>query len=370
MIKKEFIQMSRDKVTLGIMVLIPFLQVIIFGFAINMDVKHLGAAVFDQSLSKESREFLSALTATEYFDIKYAAGSLREVEEKIKEGKVKAGIVIPPDYAAGLKNNRGASIQLIVDASDASSATSAISAAQLVGERQSREILIGRLAATGRFSALSHNALDIRIRPWYNPDFITAFYMVPGLCSTILTITLLFLTSQAIIRERESGTLEQLIVTPLTALELMLGKLIPYMAVGYAQLTVLLLAARFVFNIPFRGSVFLLYVLTSLFIVASLAMGLLVSNLAKTQIQGMLVSFSLILPSIMLSGFIFPREAMPDIFYYLGALAPITHYLQIIRGIILKGNSIEYFWPHIGALCLFIAVVMTVSVCRFKKRLE
>lgn len=369
-IKKEFIQMSRDKPTLGIMVLMPLIQILIFGFAINTDVKHLSAVVFDQSLSRESREFIDALTATEYFDVNYVASSFDQVKDKIQEGRAKAGIIIPPDYAQNLKNGRGSQIQVIVDATDSTSASSAISAAQLVGQTKSQEILLKKLAATGQLTKVNKNTVDVRIRPWYNPDFITAYYMVPALCATILTLTMLLITSLAIIRERERGTLEQLMVTPMRSYELMLGKIVPYILMGYVQLTILLIVARMVFQIPFLGSLVLLYALTGLFIIASLALGLLVSNVAKTQLQGMLVSFSLILPSIMLSGFLFPREAMPKFFFYLGYLFPITFYLQIIRGIILKGNTLEYLLPQVGALCAFIAVVFTISIVKFKKRLE
>lgn len=369
-IKKEFIQMGRDKMTIGIMVLMPLFQVLIFGFAINTDVKHLSAAVFDQSLSMESREFLDSLTATEYYDITYIATSFQDLTDQIQKGNVKAGIVIPPDYSKNIKNGRGTQVQVIVDATDSTSASSAISTAQLVGQSKSQEILVKRLTATGTIAHINKNIIDVRIRPWYNPDFITAFYMVPGLCATILTLTMLLITSLAIIRERERGTLEQLMVTPLKSHELMLGKITPYILMGYVQLTVLLLVAKLIFEVPFLGNVVLLYVLTGLFITASLALGLLVSNFAKTQIQGMMLSFSLILPSIMLSGFIFPRESMPKIFYYLGSVLPITFYLQIIRGIILKGNSISYLWPQVFALIIMNVVILTISIKKFKKRLE
>lgn len=370
MIKKEFIQMRRDKVTLAIMAMLPIIQTLIFGFAINTDVKHLPAIVFDQSLSQESREFLDSLTATEYYDIKYVVSSYKEITDAIQRGNAKVGIIIPPNYSANLKNNRGSQVQIIVDATDSMSATSAISTAQLVGQVKSQEILISKLNASGQNINLNQNFIDVRIRPWYNPDFITAFYMVPGICATILTLTMLLTTSLAIIRERERGTLEQLMVTPLRSYELMIGKIVPYILMGYVQLTILLLTAKFVFQIPFIGSIFLLYLLTGLFIIASLGFGLLISNIAKTQMQGILLSFSCILPSILLSGFMFPREAMPTIFYYLGYLLPITFYLKIIRGIVLKGNGIESLLPEVFALCLFISIVLGISVVKFKKRLE
>lgn len=370
-LKKEFIQMRRDKLTLAIMTVMPFVQLLIFGFAINTDVKHLSAVVYDQSLSQESREFLDSLTATEYYDINYIAGSYQEVDDRIQKGEAKVGVIIPADYASRLKHNRDAQIQVIVNASDSTSASSAISTAQMVGQKKSQEIIIKRLAESGASGAkISASAVDVRIRPWYNPDFITAFFMVPGISGTILTLTMILLTSLAIVREREKGTLEQLIVTPLTSTELMVGKILPYVLVGYVQMTILIVTGFLIFDIPIRGSLPLLYLLTGLFITASLGLGLLISNMAKNQMQGMLMSFFILLPSIMLSGFIFPRESMPDLFFYLGYLMPLTFYLEIIRGILLKGVGLSYLWTQIGALVLFTTVVLTISVVKFKKRLE
>ena len=369
-LKKEFIQMRRDRMTLGIMFVMPFIQLLIFGFAINTDVKHLPAIVFDQSLSQESRDLLNSFTATDYYDIKYVAGSFQEIEDRIQRGEAKVGIIIPPDYQNRIKHGRDAQVQVIVDASDSTSASSAISTAQLVGSRKSQEILISRLESRGNTSKTGSTPIDVRIRPWYNPDFITAFYMVPGIGGTILTLTMIMLTSLAIVRERERGTLEQLIVTPLKSLELMIGKILPYVLIGYVQLSILLTTGVVIFKIPTLGSIALLYLLTGFFIFASLALGLMISNIAKNQMQSMLLSFFILLPSILLSGFMFPREAMPKLFYYLGIILPLTHYLQIIRGILLKGNTLSYLWTPICALILFIAVVLTLSVVRFKKRLE
>ena len=210
---------------------------------------------------------------------------------------------------------------------------------------------------------------DIRIRPWYNQDFVSAFYMVPGIMGTVLTMTLVMFTSMAIVRERERGTLEQLIVTPMKTWELLIGKIIPYIFVGYVQVTVALLVGIFMFDLPVRGSLALLYSLTSLFIIASLAMGVLISVLAKTQMQAMQMSFFIILPSILLSGFMFPREAMPAFFSALGYLLPVTFYLQIMRGIILKGIGIDMLWGQVFALVAFIAIVLTISIKKFNKKI-
>ena len=230
--------------------------------------------------------------------------------------------------------------------------------------------MIKKLYQSGMSTVKNATAIDIRIRPWYNPDFVTAFYMVPGISGTILTLTMLIFTSLSIVREREQGTLEQLIVTPLKSSELMLGKILPYVLVGYIQLTVLVLTGVIVFQVPVGGSILLLYALTSLFIMATLGLGLFVSNMAKNQMQGMMMAAFILLPSIMLSGFVFPRESMPKFFYYLGELFPLTFYLQIIRGILLKGVTIGYLWKPVLALSVFSAVILTMSVMRFKKRLE
>lgn len=363
---KEFIQMSRDRLTLGIMLVMPIMQLLFFGFAINTDVKHLPTIVFDQSLQQDSRDLLSAFTASEYFDIQYIAGSFEEVNTAIDSGKAKVGIIIPPDLSDNLKHNRSATLQVIVDASDSMVASSAISAAQLIGQTKSQEILLQKLQGySGHTLPFPY---DIRIRPWYNPDFVTSFYMVPGIMGVILTMTMVMITSMAIVRERERGTMEQLLVTPMQSWELMLGKIIPYIVVGYVQATVALLAGILVFDLPVRGSLTLLYALTSLFLVASLALGLLISTVAQTQMQAMQMSFFVFLPSIMLSGFMFPRESMPLFFSWIGNLIPLTFYLQILRGIILKGIGISVLWSQVLGLTIFITVLLTLSIIKLQKK--
>ena len=364
---KEFIQMRRDRLTLGMMIGLPIIQLILFGFAINTEVKHLPTIVFDQSLSQDSRDLLNSLEGSQYFNIDYVAKNFDEVNNAVDAGKVKVGVIIPPDFSDSLKHGRTASVQIIVDASDSMAASSAIGAAQLVGQTKSQQILLQQLRGySGHEMELPY---DIRIRPLYNQDFVSAFYMVPGIMGTVLTMTLVMFTSMAIVRERERGTLEQLIVTPMKTWELLIGKIIPYIFVGYVQATVALLVGIFVFDLPVRGSLALLYSLTSLFIVASLAMGVLISVLAKTQMQAMQMSFFIILPSILISGFMFPREAMPAFFSALGYLLPLTFYLQIMRGIILKGIGISMLWGQVFALTAFIAIVLTISIKKFNKKI-
>ncbi|EGO62131.1 ABC transporter permease [Acetonema longum] len=364
---KEFIQMSRDRLTFAMMVMLPIVQLLVFGYAINTDVKHLSTVVFDQSLSYESRDLLSSFEASGYFDINYAAGSFQAVSDHIESGKTKVGIIIPPDFAANLKHGRTASFQVIVDASDSMAASSAISTAQMIGQIKSQQILVEKMQAiAGKSIAAPY---DIRIRPWYNPDFVTAFYMVPGILGVVLTMTMVMITSMAIVRERERGTLEQLIVTPLKSYELMLGKIIPYVFVGYVQVTLALLVGIFVFDLPVQGSILLLYGLTLIYILAALALGILISNMAQTQMQAMQMSFFIFLPSVLLSGFMFPREAMPRFFFWLSHIIPLTFFLEILRGIILKGLSIRFLWSQIAALLVFITVALTVSIVKFQKKL-
>ncbi|WP_378951813.1 ABC transporter permease [Pelosinus sp. sgz500959] len=365
---KEFIQMGRDRVTFAMMVMLPVVQLLVFGFAINTDVKHLPTVIFDQSLQQEGRDFVSALTASEYYDIKYIAGNFNEVNETIDSGKAKVGIVIPPDFSQNLKHGRSAAVQVIVDASDSMSASSAINTAQIVGLNKSQEILLRR-SQGGSAGSKVDIPYDVRIRPWYNPDFITAYYMVPGIMGVVLTMTMVMITSMAIVRERERGTLEQLIVTPLKVYELMLGKIIPYIFVGYVQATLALIVGILVFDLPMRGSIGLLYGLTTIFIIASLSLGVLISNLAKTQMQAMQMSFFIFMPSVLLSGFMFPRAAMPDIFYAMGYVLPLTFYLEIVRGIILKGIGIQYLMSQLFALTVFIIAVLMASIMKFQKKL-
>ena len=363
---KEFIQMRRDKLTVIMMLIMPVIQLLLFGYAINTDVKHLSTIVFDQSLQQDSRDLLSSLAASEYFDIKYVAGSFEEVNAAIDGGKAKVGIIIPPDFSENLRHGRTASVQIIVDASDSMSASSAMSAAQLVGQLKSQQILLQELR--GYSGHPGNPPYDIRIRPWYNQDFVSAFYMVPGIIGVILTMTMVMNTAMAIVRERERGTLEQLIVTPMKTWELMLGKIIPYIFVGYVQVTVALIVGTLLFDLPVRGSLALLYGLTFLFIVASLSMGILISTLSKTQMQAMQMSFFVFLPSIMLSGYMFPRDAMPLFFNWIGYLLPLTYFLQILRGILLKGIGLGMLWTQVLGLLVFITVMLTVSIVKFQKK--
>jgi ABC-2 type transport system permease protein len=362
MLQKEFLQMFRDRLTIGMIFALPLVQLLLFGYAIQTEVKHIPTAVFDQSLSSDSRELLESFKASGYFNIARVAGSYREVTDLIDSGKVKVGIVFPPDFAVSLRRGESASVQLLVDASDSMVSTSAISTASSIGLLKSQAIIAQRVGVTVP-------PYDIRVRPWYNPDGITAYYMVPAILGIIVTMTMVMMTSVAIVRERERGTLEQLIVTPIKSYELMIGKIVPNIILGYAQITVALLVGSLVFHVPIRGSLLELYLLTLFFITASLGIGIFISNVAKNQMQAFQMSFFVLLPSILLSGFLFPREAMPAVIQYIGNIIPLTYYLVIIRGIVLKGIGFGYLVPQVIALLIFSLVLLAASIFKFKKKI-
>lgn len=359
---KEFLQMRRDRMTLGLIFMLPLVQLLLFGYAIQTEVKHIPTVVFDQSLSPESRDLLNSFSSSGYFDITSTAASYTEVNAAIDSGKAKVGIIFPPDFDRNIKRGTPAQVQVIVDASDNMVANQAIAIANSIGLIKSQEILAQR-------NAIGGPPYDIRVRPWYNPDGITAYYMVPAILGIIVTMTMVIMTSMGIVRERERGTLEQLIVTPVRPYELMIGKILPYIALGYLQITVALLVGVIVFNVPIRGSLLELYLLTLFFITASLGLGILISNIAKTQMQAFQMSFFVMLPSILLSGFMFPRDAMPQFIYYLSGLIPLTYYLDIIRGIVLKGIGFPYLVGQVTSLLVFSLVLLTLSVLKFKKKI-
>jgi len=362
MLWKEFVQMRRYRFTLGMMIGLPAIQLLLFGFAIRTEVRHLPTVVLDQSRTTESRAFVDAVRNTGNFDIVGAIGSRDDLRKKIERGDARAAVVIPPDFETDIKRRRTAEAQVIVDAADPLASSAAISGATLAGQARS--------AALGPPGARRLLPIDVRVRPWYNPGLESAIYIVPGIIGLLLTLTLLMITAMALVRERERGTLEQLIVTPISKTSLMLGKVLPFALVGYVQVTVILVLGRLVFDVPIRGNLGLLYLITAPFIIASLALGLFVSTVVRTQVQAMQLSFVFILPTVLLSGFMFPREAMPAFAQWLGAAFPITYYLRVLRGILLKGVGIDALWRDTLALVLFAIVLIAFSVRRFQKNIE
>jgi ABC-2 type transport system permease protein len=363
MLRKEFIQMRRDRLTLAMLVVIPAVQLVLFGYAIRTEVKHLPTVVLDESRSASSRALVAAMANTKNFDIIAHVASRLELDERIARGEARAALIIPPRYATDLKRGRGATAQLVVDAADPMASSAAISAGALVAAAHGAEISAARGRAAPR-------PLDLRVRPMYNPALRSSAYIVPGIVGILLTMTMLVITSMAVVRERERGTLEQLIVTPIGKTSIMLGKILPFVIVGYVQMTVVVALGKLLFDIPIRGSLVLLYLLTFAFILVMLAMGLFISTVVRTQAQAMQLGFFVMLPSILLSGFMFPREAMPLPAQWLGLALPLTYYLRILRGVLLKGLGVEYLWRDTLALALFATLLVVFSVRRFSKTID
>ena len=363
MFRKEFVQMRRDRLTLGLMTGVPVLQLLMFGFAIQTDVRHIPTVVLDESRTPESRDLVAAFENTGSFRIIGHTDGRPDLDAAIARGQAQAGIIVPQDYPRDLARGVTATVQVIVDASDPLSSQSALAAAAGVGEVRN----LGILAARAGGGVVP---LEVRVRPRYNPGLRSPNYIVPGLIGVILTITMVLITAMAIVRERERGTLEQLIVTPVTKTELMLGKITPYIGVGLVQMTVVLSVGHFVFAVPLTGSLLLLYAVALLFIVASLALGLFISTLVQTQQQAMQMSFFWFLPNILLSGFMFPRQAMPLVFQWISLCLPLTHFLKVQRGILLKGVGLEAIWPQALVLCGFAVALITLAVRRFHKTLD
>jgi len=359
MLKKEFIQMRRDRLTFALMVGIPIIQLILFGYAIRTEVRHLPTVVLDESGSSESRSLVAVMEQTQNFRIAGAVSSRDEVRDWIESGRARAAIIIPPDFHTDLKRRRTAQAQVIVDAADPLASSAAIGGASLAAT-----VLATRIADP---RGAHPPPLEVRVRPWYNPALRSSVYIVPGIIGMLLSLTLLLITSIAIVRERERGTLEQLVVTPVSKSAIMLGKLLPFVVVGYVQMTSILILGRILFDVPIRGSVLLLYVLSLGFMVANLGVGLLVSTLVSTQIQAMQLSLFFLLPNILLSGFMFPREAMPAVAQWIGLALPLTYYLTILRGILLKGIGINHLWHETLILAGFGVVLILISVRRFSK---
>ena len=362
MLQKEFLQMRRDRLTLAMMVVLPAVQLALFGYAIRTEVRHLPMVVLDDSRTQESRALAEVLQNTGNFTITERVASRADVDDRLRRGAASAALIIPPDYATDIKRGRTASAQVIVDAADPLSSQAALSGAALAAAAH------GAALAPGGAPAVI--PLEVRVRPWYNPALRSETYIVPGLIGVLLSITMILITSMAIVRERERGTLEQLIVTPIGKTTLMVGKILPFVLVGYTQMTVILVLAKLMFHIPLRGSLVELYVITLGFITANLGIGLFVSTIVRTQAQAMQASFFFLMPNILLSGFMFPRAAMPVAAQWVGALLPLTYYLQVLRGILLKDVGIGVLWWQTLALVAFAAVLLALSVQRFSKTIE
>ncbi len=359
---KEIRQLSRDRVTFGMIVGVPLMQMLLFGYAINFDVRNLATVVRDDANSSMSREFLAQLKATQVVNVSYIARSSAELDRLMREGRASMAVVIPRDFERRLQSDTRPVLQILVDGSQPSLSGVAAGIAQMpVLARHGEGPYAGGKRMTPR---------RIEIRTLYNPEKRTAVQIVPALIGVILSMTMVLFTSGAIVRERERGNLELLIATPLGRLELMVGKLLPYVGIGLIQTTLILVVGSALFTVPVVGSLFHLYAATLMFIAASLGLGLFVSTLAQTQFQAFQLAFVTMLPSILLSGFMFPFEGMPEVAQWIAQVLPLTHFNVMIRGIMLRGAELPEMWPQVAKLGLFIVVMLTIAVARFKKRLD
>ena len=363
---KEFIQMRRDRLTFGMMVGIPMLQLILFGYAINSNPKHLPTAVFAADNSTFSRTLVWGLRNSSYFDLTQEAHSAAEIHKFLAEGRVQFAVTVPVDFSRKLLRGEKPDLLLEADATDPSAVGFAMAAVNQLATSVINRDLTGPLArlqaGAPPFNLVTHQH--------YNPESISQYNIVPGLMGVMLTMTMIIITGLAITRERERGTMENLLSTPAHPGEVIVGKIVPYIMVGYVQVILVLLAARFLFDVPFIGSVALLMALTFLFIVANLAVGITFSTIAKNQLQAVQMAFFFFLPSLLLSGYMFPFRGMPGWAQDVGECLPLTHFLRVVRGILLKGNGLAECAPDLWPIALFLAVMLAVGIKRYRQTLD
>ena len=363
---KEFIQLRRDRLTFAMIIGIPVLQVLLFGFAINADPKHLPTAVLSQDQSVYSRTLVAAMQTSGYFRIEAPLESEAELEQRLARGDVQFVITIPADFSRKLVRGEQPVLLVEADATDPAATSNALSALQRIGSDALARDLRGPLADRQPGAP----AVDLRIHRRYNPEGITAYNIVPALLGVILTMTMVLMTGLAMTRERERGTFENLLSTPALPIEVMTGKIVPYILIGLIQVSLALAAARWVFDVPMHGSVTLLYAIVLLFIAANLTLGITFSSIAQNQLQAMQMTFFFFLPSILLSGFMFPFRGMPEWAQAIGNVLPLTHFVVLVRGVMLKGNGLQALWPHVWPIIVFTLVVMGLGVRFYRRTLD
>ena len=365
MVRKEFIQLFRDKKNRLVLVAAPLIQLLVFGYVVNYDIKDIRVALIDEAKTSESRLLADAFTAGRIFRITHRPVDPRVMEELFLAGKVDLGIRIPPDFSRLIRAGRTAPVQILADGSMSNMASVRISYTVSVLDKVNQELLkelYGREIEYGR--------VDARIRTWFNPNLDSQHFFVPGIVAFVIMLISLLLTSIAIIKEREAGTMEQLIVTPLKSLEFIIGKTIPYTIISIGQMVLVMVFALYWFEVPLAGSVAALFLATCLFLLSTLGIGLFISTVSKTQQQAMMTTFFFILPFLMLSGFIFPIANMPLVVQWLTYLNPLRYFLIIIRGIFLKGVGLDILWPQYVWLAVLGVLVFAGAVGRFRKRLD
>ena len=365
-VAKEFIQMRRDRLTFAMMIGIPLVQLILFGYAINSDPKHLPTAVYSADNSVFSRTIVWGLHNSSYFDITREAKNEAEIQRLLAQGTVQFAVHVPVDFSRKLLRGERPDLLLEADATDPAAIGYAVAAINLLTTTVLNRDLTGPLAKLRG----TPPPVNLVVHQHYNPENITQYNIVPGLMGVMLTMTMIIITALAITRERERGTMENLLSTPARPGEVMIGKIVPYITVGYIQVFLILLASKFLFNVPIVGSVPLLLVLTFFFIVANLAVGITFSTIAKNQLQAVQMAFFFFLPSLLLSGYMFPFRGMPGWAQDIGEVLPLTHYLRVVRGILLKGNGFAEIAPDLWPIALFLVVMLAIGIKRYRQTLD
>lgn len=366
-IRKEFLQIFRDPRTLAMIIIMPIMQLFLLGYAATTDVKNISMTVWDQSKTIQSRNLLDAFRAADYFVIEHSVGSLEEYQALIESGDTRVVLVIPPDYDRRLIEGN-AQVLMVLDGSDATVGATALSTARLVGQAYSTKIMSEQSSLAGRIAPSA--PVEVRTQVWYNPDLNSAFFNIPGVIGMILSFITSILTATTIVRERERGTIEQLIVTPIRSWELIAGKLLPYVILGFIETLEVLLIGHWWFGVPIRGSGGLIILTAGLFLMSSLGIGLLASTMANTQQEAMMTVMMFNLPMIFLSGFFFPIAAMPKFLQIVSYAIPLRYYLTIIRSLLIKGVGLAAIQTEVIALIIFGVVIMGAASLRFRKRLD
>ncbi|NRS51205.1 ABC transporter permease [Brevibacillus sp. HB2.2] len=367
-VKKEVIQIKRDRPSLAIALVMPLMLLFLFGYAVNTDVNDIQMAVWNQSPSAASRELVDQFVHTHVFEVAAQVSSYKEIEAMLDDGSVNVALIIGPDYTRKRDRNEPVDVQMLINGSDPNIARTATSQAQLIVQHQAITLQEMKLQKQGLGELEQPLGLDTRVL--FNPNMESIVFNIPGLIGLIMQNVTMILTAFSLVREKERGTMEQLIVTPIRPLELMLGKITPYVGVGLFSFCLVLLVGTYWFGVPVKGSISLLVTLSVLFLVTTLLLGIFISTVAKTQLQAMQMAFAFILPSVLLSGFMFPRDSMPLVIQWVGGLVPLTYFLEILRGIFLKGVGIDALWKDVVGMSSFCLLILTVAILRFRKKIE
>jgi ABC-2 type transport system permease protein len=363
---KEFVQMRRDRITFGMMIGVPMMQLVLFGYAINSDPKNLPAALVMGENSTFARSIVSAIENTDYFRFRDAPVTEAEADWMLKTGEIQFAVTIPPHFSADLVRGRRPALAVEADATDPVATVNAVSALTNLDRTALQHDLKGPLASL----APNQTPFELRLQRRYNEEGISQYNVVPGLIGVVLTMTMIMMTGLAMTRERERGTMENLLAMPVRPIEVMLGKIVPFIFVGYVQVAIILLAAKFLFQVPFEGSVAILSIAAIAFIAANLAVGFTFSTLATNQLQAMQLSVFFFLPSLLLSGFMFPFRGMPEWAQVIGEALPLSHFLRIIRGVLLKGNGWIEIWPELWPILIFMFLVSALALLRYRRTLD